>query len=59
MGRLCETLEVEVPSGLWESEKGVAEWNGMRTHHLDAHALDDGTWVAAIDGDNMFSVRGS
>ena len=46
-----------MPTGLWESEKGVAEWNGMRMHHVDAHALHDGTWVAAIDGDSMFSVR--
>ena len=30
----------------------------MRTHHMDAHLLNDGTWVAAIDGDSMYSVRG-
>jgi hypothetical protein len=50
-------VEVEVSTGLRESEKGAAEWNGVRTHHVDAHALDNGTWVAAIDGDNMFSVQ--
>ena len=45
-----------MPNGLQQSEKGIAAWNGVRTHHLDAHQLDDGTWVAAIDGDSMYSV---
>jgi hypothetical protein len=26
-------------------------WNALRMHHVDAHRLPDGTWVAAVDGD--------
>ena len=48
--------QVEVATGLQEPSKGVAAWNGARTHHLDAHRLDVGSWIAAIDGDSMFSV---
>jgi hypothetical protein len=25
-------------------------WNAERMHHLDAHRLEDGTWIAAVDG---------
>ncbi len=25
-------------------------WNRRRMHHLDAHQLDDGSWLAAVDG---------
>jgi hypothetical protein len=25
-------------------------WNARRMHHLDAHALPDGTWIACVDG---------
>jgi hypothetical protein len=25
-------------------------WNASRMHHLDAHQLDNGSWVAAVDG---------
>ncbi len=46
-----------MPTGLQQPAKGVASWNGMRTHHMDAHLLGNGTWVAAIDGDSMYSVR--
>ena len=52
------SMQVEVPNGLQRPAKDVAAWNGKRTHHMDAHLLNDGTWVAAIDGDSMHSVRG-
>ena len=55
---LCQPAQVEVPTGLQLPAKGFASWNGMRTHHMDAHRLGDSTWVAAIDGDSMYSVRG-
>ncbi len=25
-------------------------WNGERMHHLDAHQMPDGTWIACVDG---------
>jgi len=28
----------------------MSDWNGIRMHHLDAHQLEDGTWIAAVDG---------
>lgn len=30
------------------AEEGA--WNSRAMHHLDAHRLDDGSWIAAIDG---------
>ena len=27
-----------------------AGWNASRMHHVDAHQLDDGSWVASVDG---------
>lgn len=27
------------------------DWNGQRYHHIDAHQLPDGSWLAAMDGD--------
>jgi hypothetical protein len=32
-----------------------AAWNGVRHHHLDAHQMPDGTWLAAMDGDRYVS----
>ncbi len=31
-------------------EGGGSGWNGERMHHVDAHRLDDGTWIACVDG---------
>jgi hypothetical protein len=28
-------------------------WNSVGMHHMDAHALGDGTWIACVDGDTM------
>ena len=28
-----------------------SDWNGARMHHVDAHQLGDGTWLACADGD--------
>ena len=25
-------------------------WNALGMHHLDAHQLEDGSWMAAVDG---------
>ncbi len=27
-------------------------WNRLAMHHIDAHPLDDGSWIAVIDGHN-------
>ena len=27
-----------------------AGWNGLCMHHIDAHRLDDGSWIACVDG---------
>jgi hypothetical protein len=29
---------------------GHAAWNATGMHHVDAHRLDDGRWIAAVDG---------
>ncbi len=29
----------------------VGWWNAGRLHHLDAHQMPDGRWVALMDGD--------
>mmetsp|Transcript_19140 Transcript_19140/g.49746 ORF Transcript_19140/g.49746 Transcript_19140/m.49746 type:complete len:881 (+) Transcript_19140:170-2812(+) len=48
--------EVEVPLGFEPAGlQGEAAWNGVRQHHLDAHTLPDGSWVAAMDGDRYVS----
>ncbi|MEW5307839.1 MAG: hypothetical protein WDW36_010212 [Sanguina aurantia] len=47
--------EVEVPLGFQESAKGRGAWNGLRYHHLDAHQLASGEWIAAMDGDSKLS----
>jgi hypothetical protein len=31
-------------------EGSGAGWNGERMHHIDAHRLDDGSWIACVDG---------
>jgi hypothetical protein len=28
-------------------------WNSVGMHHMDAHALSDGTWIACVDGDTL------
>ncbi|GAB4816109.1 hypothetical protein N2152v2_003155 [Parachlorella kessleri] len=40
-----------VPLEFGQSQQGQAAWNGARYHHLDAHQLPDGSWVAVMDGD--------
>ncbi len=27
-----------------------SDWNGIRMHQIDPHQLEDGTWIAAVDG---------
>jgi len=29
---------------------GDSPWNGRSMHHIDAHPLTDGSWVACVDG---------
>lgn len=41
--------EREVGDGLVLKPSGVG-WNGSGMHHIDAHLMDDGTWVACVDG---------
>jgi hypothetical protein len=30
----------------------AGEWNSLAMHHIDAHRLDDGSWLAVADGHN-------
>jgi len=41
--------EREVQSSPVLTGSGIS-WNAGGMHHLDAHALDDGTWIACVDG---------
>jgi len=44
------------PDAWREEERGVileptgAGWNGQRMHHVDAHPLPEGGWIACVDG---------
>ena len=29
---------------------GSESWNRLGMHHIDAHRLEDGSWLAAVDG---------
>lgn len=35
--------------------QGEGAWNGVRHHHMDAHQLGEGEWVAVMDGDRYVS----
>jgi len=39
-------------------EPGRAEWHSSRMHHLDPHRLDDGRWIACVDGFRWATVFG-
>jgi sucrose-6-phosphate hydrolase SacC (GH32 family) len=41
--------EVEIEASPILSGTGDG-WNADRMHHCDAHLLDDGSWIAAVDG---------
>ncbi|KAG0573241.1 hypothetical protein KC19_VG161200 [Ceratodon purpureus] len=45
--------EVEVPLNLEQSNKGRNAWNGKRSHHMNAHQLPSGKWIAVVDGDRV------
>jgi hypothetical protein len=40
--RECPESPILIASG--------AGWNGKCMHHIDAHRLDDGRWIACVDG---------
>jgi len=49
-------MEREVPLNFQESKQGEGvAWNGVRYHHMDAHQLPSGNWIAAMDGDKYVS----
>jgi hypothetical protein len=41
--------EIEAAPGPILTASGVG-WNANGMHHVDAHQLDDGSWIAAVDG---------
>ncbi|KAG1653612.1 hypothetical protein FOA52_011349 [Chlamydomonas sp. UWO 241] len=47
--------ETEVPFSVNGPLRPGVDWNGLRQHHLDAHQLSDGSWIAAMDGDSVES----
>jgi hypothetical protein len=55
--RACEIIEL-TPTRYAERELsstpvltgGGRAWNAEGMHHIDAHRLDDGRWIAAVDG---------
>ena len=52
IARLTPDEYVEVPAAKppIEEPDGEGAWNSVRMHHVDAHQLDDGSWLAVIDG---------
>jgi hypothetical protein len=45
-----EYVEVPVAKPPIEEPHDQGAWNSARMHHIDAHQLDDGSWLAVIDG---------
>ena len=43
-------VEKEHPSSPILSATGGRGWNGQRMHHVDAHLLSSGEWIACVDG---------
>lgn len=35
---------------------GGTGWNANGMHHIDPHQLDDGSWIAAVDGDRYENI---
>ena len=52
IARLTPDEYVEAPAANSPIEEADNEgaWNSVRMHHVDAHQLDDGSWLAVIDG---------
>lgn len=44
--------QTEIRFAVAASQPGTAAWDWRRRHHVDAHLLEDGSWVAALDGDS-------
>jgi hypothetical protein len=45
-----EYVEVAVAKPPISAPDDAGAWNSVRMHHIDAHQLDDGSWLAVIDG---------
>jgi hypothetical protein len=43
-------LEEEVSPSPLLTASGGSGWNANGMHHIDAHQLEDGSWIAAVDG---------
>lgn len=43
-------VEREHPNSPILSATGGRCWNALRMHHIDAHQLSDGQWIACVDG---------
>jgi hypothetical protein len=43
--RICSANPILTPAG--------EGWNSVGMHHMDAHSLPDGTWIACVDGDTL------
>lgn len=50
INELNRTVYVEVEKKDPVLSPGNYGWNGSGMHHLDAHQLPDGTWIACVDG---------
>ena len=52
IARLTPDEYLEAPAARPPIEKPDDEraWNSVRMHHIDAHRLNDGSWLAVVDG---------
>jgi hypothetical protein len=49
--RLTTTHYAECPASISPILGGTQSgWNGARMHHVDAHQIEPGKWIAAVDG---------
>ncbi len=50
--------EVEESPSPFLTPSNDRSWRGVGMHHIDPHQLDDGTWMAAVDGAGVVELIG-
>ncbi len=58
MTKLTLTEYEERPVKVPFLEGSGSGWNALGMHHIDAHRLPDGSWIAAVDGHRKVSLFG-
>ena len=51
-----EFQEVEEPPSPFLAPSNDRSWRGIGMHHIDPYQLEDGSWIAAVDGAGMVEL---